>query len=95
MTEPVTLSLLKRAKENGFTVLVVTLDTTLLGYRPKDLDTSTLPFLNGQGCAVGFSDPVFLEREGMSEGVLESGDMDAIRKGSMAWLGEGVSFFLV
>lgn len=89
VTKEVTLSLLSRAKQNGFTTLVVTLDTTLLGFRPLDLDTSHLPFINGQGCAVGFSDPVFLAREGMAEGILESGDIAAIQKGSMAWLGEG------
>jgi lactate 2-monooxygenase len=30
-----------------------------LGWRPADLDTAYLPFLWGQGCQIGFSDPVF------------------------------------
>jgi len=35
--EEVTLSLLKRAKENGYGVLVVTLDTFNLAWRPYDV----------------------------------------------------------
>ena len=57
--EDFTASLLTRAKENGFKVLVVTLDTFQIGWRPNDLDESYLPFIWGQGCQVGFSDPVF------------------------------------
>jgi len=55
----VTASILQRAKANGFEVLVVTLDTCMMGWRPKDLDESYLPFIYGQGCQVGFSDPAF------------------------------------
>ena len=57
--EDVTASLLLRAKENGYKVLVVTLDTFMLAWRPTDLDTSYLPFAWGEGCQVGLSDPVF------------------------------------
>jgi lactate 2-monooxygenase len=57
--EEFTISLLNRAKANGYKVLVVTLDTFMLGWRPSDLDESYLPFIWGQGCQVGFSDPVF------------------------------------
>lgn len=57
--EEITASLLQRAKDNGFKVLVVTLDTFNLAWRPNDLDTSYLPFIMGQGCQIGFSDPVF------------------------------------
>ncbi|KKY18359.1 putative l-lactate dehydrogenase [Phaeomoniella chlamydospora] len=58
----VTISLLDRAAQSGYTALVVTLDTFTLGWRPTDLDTSYLPFPWGQGCAVGFTDPVFNAR---------------------------------
>jgi lactate 2-monooxygenase len=34
----ITLSILKRAKNNGFSALVVTLDTYILGWRPSDMD---------------------------------------------------------
>ena len=59
--EDVTASLLRRAKENGYKVLVVTLDTFMLAWRPTDLDTAYLPFIWGEGCQVGHSDPVFQE----------------------------------
>lgn len=57
--EEVTASLLNRAKSQGFKVLVVTLDTFMIGWRPRDLDESYLPFVYGQGCQIGFSDPAF------------------------------------
>lgn len=60
--EEVTASLLNRAKSNGYKVLVVTLDTFNLAWRPTDLDTSYLPFIWGDGCQVGTSDPVFNAR---------------------------------
>lgn len=62
-TNEVTLSLLRRAKAAGFTALVVTLDTFLLGWRPHDLDTAYLPFAAGVGVQVGTSDPVFMQRQ--------------------------------
>jgi lactate 2-monooxygenase len=59
-SDHVTISLLNRAKAAGFTTLVVTLDTFIIGYRSRDLDTSYLPFLyQAQGVQIGFSDPVF------------------------------------
>ena len=38
---------------------MVTLDTTMLGWRPRDLDLAYLPFLRGKGIAQYMSDPVF------------------------------------
>jgi L-lactate dehydrogenase (cytochrome) len=38
---------------------VVTLDTTMLGWRPRDLDLGHLPFALGKGIAQYTSDPVF------------------------------------
>lgn len=61
----VTRSLLSRAKQAGYTALVVTLDTLTIGWRPHDLDTSYLPFGHGTGCAVGASDPVFMKKMGL------------------------------
>lgn len=52
-------SFLDRARNSGYSVLVVTLDTWILGWRPRDLDRAYLPFLRGIGTAVYFSDPVF------------------------------------
>ncbi len=59
-----TLSILGRAKAAGFTALVVTLDTFVVGWRPADLDTAYLPFAAGDGIQVGTSDPVFMRHMG-------------------------------
>jgi isopentenyl diphosphate isomerase/L-lactate dehydrogenase-like FMN-dependent dehydrogenase len=60
--DEVCASLLRRARAAGYTVLVVTLDTWTLAWRPRDLDQSYLPFLRGLGTAIAFSDPVFRAR---------------------------------
>lgn len=52
-------SLVKRAETAGCEAIVVTLDTTILGWRARDLDLGHLPFLKGQGIAQYTSDPVF------------------------------------
>jgi lactate 2-monooxygenase len=52
-------SFIQRAEKCGCTALVVTLDTTLLGWRTRDLDLAYLPFLEGKGIAQYTSDPVF------------------------------------
>ncbi len=52
-------SFLHRAKAAGFSVLVLTLDTRLLGWRPRDLDNAFLPFIRGIGVQNYFSDPAF------------------------------------
>lgn len=52
-------SLLARAEAVGCEAIVVTLDTPLLGWRNRDLDLSSLPFLQGKGIAQYVSDPVF------------------------------------
>lgn len=54
-----TASLLRRAENAGYTALVVTLDTSMLGWRERDLDHGYLPFFSGEGLANYFSDPVF------------------------------------
>ena len=52
-------SLLGRAEACGCEAIVVTLDTTLFGWRIRDLDLAYLPFLRGKGIAQYTSDPVF------------------------------------
>jgi L-lactate dehydrogenase (cytochrome) len=52
-------SLVARAEAIGADALVVTLDTTMLGWRPRDLDLAWLPFAHGQGIAQYTSDPGF------------------------------------
>jgi isopentenyl diphosphate isomerase/L-lactate dehydrogenase-like FMN-dependent dehydrogenase len=55
-------SFVARAEAAGYGAIVVTLDTLMLGWRPRDLRNAYLPFLSGQGCAQFFSDPVFRSR---------------------------------
>lgn len=52
-------SFVKRAEACGCSAIVLTLDTTMLGWRPRDLDLGSLPFMQGQGIAQYTSDPVF------------------------------------
>jgi lactate 2-monooxygenase len=52
-------SFVGRAEAAGYTGIVVTLDTLMLGWRPRDLAKPYLPFLEGKGCAQFFTDPVF------------------------------------
>ncbi|HVE73505.1 MAG TPA: alpha-hydroxy-acid oxidizing protein [Mycobacteriales bacterium] len=53
------LSFVTRAQAAGYTAIVVTLDTWQLGWRPRDLATAYLPFLQSEGIANYVSDPVF------------------------------------
>jgi lactate 2-monooxygenase len=54
-------SLVSRAESCGCSAIVLTLDTTMLGWRIRDLDLAYLPFLGGKGIAQYTSDPVFVE----------------------------------
>src|SRR3954451_13331663 len=63
-------SLVRRAEKIAAGAIVVTLDTTILGWRPRDLDPAFLPFLRGKGIAQYASDPVFRRL------MAESGDGD-------------------
>ena len=57
----ITASLLRRAKDAGYTALFVTLDTYVLGWRPSDMDNGYNPFWRADnvGVELGFTDPVF------------------------------------
>ena len=54
-----TASFVERAERAGYEAIVVTIDTTMLGWRMRDLDRGYLPFLRGRGIANYLSDPVF------------------------------------
>jgi lactate 2-monooxygenase len=77
--EDVCASFLDRAKNAGFSALVVTLDTWLLGWRPHDLDNAYLPFLTGKGLATYFSDPVF-------QAGLDKAPQDDLQAAVLRWL---------
>ncbi|MBX3735927.1 MAG: lactate 2-monooxygenase [Candidatus Didemnitutus sp.] len=64
----VVASFVRRAEACGCDAIVLTLDTTMLGWRPRDLDLGYLPFLEGKGIAQYTSDPVFM-REVREAGV--------------------------
>ncbi len=53
-------SLVRRAEACGCGAIVLTVDTTFLGWRSRDLALGHLPFLRGFGIAQYTSDPVFL-----------------------------------
>jgi lactate 2-monooxygenase len=57
-------SLVSRAEAAGYRGIVVTLDTWITGWRPRDLATSNFPQLRGHCLANYFSDPVFRARLG-------------------------------
>ncbi len=58
-------SFVRRAETCGCDAIVLTLDTTMLGWRPQDLDLGYLPFLRGKGIAQYTSDPAF--RAGLAD----------------------------
>ncbi len=55
-------SLVRRAEAAGCKAIVVTLDTWVAGWRPRDLNQSNFPQLRGHCLANYFSDPVFRSR---------------------------------
>jgi len=59
-------SFVSRAERAGYRAILVTLDTTILAWRPRDLQTAYLPFLEGKGVANYFSDPAFRDLLGAS-----------------------------
>ncbi|KLO30184.1 lactate 2-monooxygenase [Mycolicibacter heraklionensis] len=58
-------SLVHRAEAAGYRAIVVTLDTWVPGWRPRDLATSNFPQLRGHCLSNYFSDPVF--RAGLAQ----------------------------
>jgi isopentenyl diphosphate isomerase/L-lactate dehydrogenase-like FMN-dependent dehydrogenase len=64
--DDLTRSYLKTAKENGYDVLVVTVDTWELGWRSRDLDHGFFPFIRGYGVQIGLEDPVAHEQLGFN-----------------------------
>jgi lactate 2-monooxygenase len=55
-------SFLARAEAAGYRAIVVTLDTFLPGWKPRDLQRAWQPYLQGIGIANYVSDPVFRAR---------------------------------
>lgn len=58
-SDDVVRSFVARAERCGCEAIVITLDTTLLGWRLRDLDLAHLPFALGKGIAQYVADPEF------------------------------------
>jgi lactate 2-monooxygenase len=78
-------SLVSRAERCGCSAIVLTLDTTMLGWRIRDLDLAYLPFLRGKGIAQYTSDPVFVEalEETLRQAPLPSGRITLAALGTL------------
>ena len=59
--EQIVASMVKRAETAGYSAVVLTVDTFVPGWKPRDLQQAWLPFLEGTGTANFFEDPVFRE----------------------------------
>ena len=57
--KPLAESLVRRAEAAGYKGIVVTLDTWVTGWRPRDLNTANFPQLRGHVLTNYFVDPVF------------------------------------
>jgi lactate 2-monooxygenase len=87
-SDELVLSFVRRAEACGCQAIVLTVDTTLLGWRSRDLSLGYLPFLRGMGIAQYTSDAVFkqLLREGASA---PAGPRPAITPATIAALLQG------
>ncbi len=56
---PLVKSFLERAEAAGYGAIVLTVDTFVPGWKPRDLQQAWLPFLEGVGVGNYFQDPVF------------------------------------
>ncbi|WP_197381890.1 alpha-hydroxy-acid oxidizing protein [Mycolicibacterium mengxianglii] len=65
-------SLVSRAEAAGYTGIVVTLDTWVPGWRPRDLAGANFPQLRGKCLANYTSDPVFREKCGVDAATIDA-----------------------
>ncbi len=97
-------SFVGRAERAGYGAIVVTVDTFIPGWKPRDLQQAWLPFLNGMGVANYFQDPVFragLERTPEEDQGAATGHFlgvqanPALSWDDLAWLRERTSLPIV
>jgi lactate 2-monooxygenase len=100
----VVASLVRRAEAAGYAAIVVTVDTLVLGWRPRDLRNAYLPFRQGEGIAQFTSDPVFRSRLAVApeeDPLVAAGTMLSmfpnlgLRWDDLAWLREVTSLPLL
>ncbi|MCP3799717.1 alpha-hydroxy-acid oxidizing protein [Allokutzneria sp. A3M-2-11 16] len=80
-TDELAKSLVTRAERAGYEAIVLTVDTSAVSWRPRDLGYRNLPFHSGQGIGNYLTDPVF--RAGLAEPP-ESSE-DALRAAIAEW----------
>jgi lactate 2-monooxygenase len=87
-------SFVRRAEDAGYGAIVVTVDTFIPGWKPRDLQQAWLPFLEGSGNANYLQDPVFragLERTPEEDlGAATGHYLDVYVNPSLTW--EGLSW---
>jgi lactate 2-monooxygenase len=97
-------SLVGRAEAAGYNAIVLTVDTFVPGWKPRDLQQAWLPFLNGAGVANYFQDPVFraaLEKTPEEDVGMATGHFlgiqanPALSWGDLTWLREQTSLPIV
>jgi lactate 2-monooxygenase len=97
-------SFVGRAEAAGYGAIVLTVDTFIPGWKPRDLGQAWLPFLNGMGVANYFQDPVFraaLERPPEEDQGAATGHFLGVQANpslswdDLAWLREATSLPLV
>jgi lactate 2-monooxygenase len=97
-------SFVGRAEAAGYGAIVLTVDTFVPGWKPRDLGQAWLPFLNGMGVANYFQDPVFragLEKAPEEDQGAATGHFLGIQANpslsweDLAWLRETTSLPLV
>ena len=71
-------SLISRAEKAGYKALVVTLDTWVTGWRPRDLTGANFPQLRGHVLENYFSDPVF-------RGLLQKPPQEDLQSAIFTW----------
>jgi isopentenyl diphosphate isomerase/L-lactate dehydrogenase-like FMN-dependent dehydrogenase len=79
-------SMILRAERSGAAALIVTVDTTVLGWRPQDLDLGSLPFARGEGIAQYTSDPRFATLAAEQAGRIASAGRGDVTPGAIATL---------
>jgi L-lactate dehydrogenase (cytochrome) len=97
-------SLVSRAEAADYGAIVLTVDTFVPGWKPRDLQQAWLPFLNGVGVANYFQDPIFreaLEKTPEEDVGAATGHFLGIQAnpslswGDLAWLREQTSLPIV
>ena len=74
------LSLIHRAERTGYRALIVTLDTWVPGWRPRDLNTANFPQLRGYSLSNDFTDEHF-------RALLDAAPEDDPRAATALWAG--------